>query len=199
MDKRLFWLIRSDFDLSIVGYVLDIDQLRSELSRETVDFKLDEFLNGDTRKFAWGEIKNIPGTTFLVKEVGSLKELKFLMTWKGYNPQEQTIVPNEPVSFTYPDFVHEDFRIERKIYTFTPHTSVFLPITGGDNPLIRELCSEFKITTEYLHYVPTELEFAACDIADVLEMTGSISQERYCGILEDFGFDDYIPEDGRQL
>ncbi len=177
---RFFWMNRNEEGLNEYGYPLTFKQLTELFSVEPVKnyFDLNGFLSGNTFEYmegaAWGN------DTFSIKEV-TMEELKDLMTWKDFDPQES----HASGSFDeeYPDFVDEKYRLSRYIYNFTGYTERTLPYTDRDNHTYDFLLAEFGLTDADTCYSPTNEEKAAKDIAECIRETGTIQRNGYLSIL----------------
>lgn len=179
---RLFWLNRNSQGLEELGHPLTEKQLRELFEDNQLKgcFDVEGFFNGDTFEESEGEV--FSNETFTVREVKSLDEMKSLMTWEGFDPQESHASGN--FDEEYPVFVDEKYRLSRYIYAFTGRTCSTLPFYAVTNPTYDFLVSELDLLKSETKYHPSEDELIAKEIADEIIRTGTISEEQYLKILK---------------
>lgn len=195
LEERIFWMSRNDSGLYESGHPLTLEQLKSEFGSGEF-FDINAFLSGDTKSKTEGAFSG--SDTFYVWEVSSLDELRDLMTWKDFDPEES--YASKELDFEYPEFVHEDLRLGRYIYEFTGYTRDDLPVSDCKNPTVEKYAEMFGLTGKEdwmssLAYEPTDKERAMKRIADILNDGFELTKEDYNEILEEFGLDGYMVSD----
>ncbi len=187
LPERIFWLNMNDQGLNELGYPMTEEQLLSEFPNK-VFFDAKSFLSGNT--FEESEGSFCGNNTFTVKEVKTRGELKSLMTWDMFDPQESHA--SGALNEEYPDFVHPDLRCSRYIYEFTGFTAEALPRSSDYNETVDRYCDMFRLDKESLSYMPTDHERAMKEISEPLYDRENLTEEYYEEILKKYGLTEYI-------
>lgn len=166
LNERLFWMRRSTKGSAELGYLLTLSQLQDEFLNSQPNFNIENYLNGNTfKEFAGNYWHN---DTFTIHEIKDLDEVKDLLTWKGFNPEDlPTSIPLDTES--YPDFVPQELRCEKYVAEFSGKTSFCLPRDFSPNPTIMDYCRICNLDPDDLSYHPTELDYIKQAIAEMIK------------------------------
>ena len=193
-EERLFWMNRNIQGLEEVGYLMTLDQLKSELGNEKIGYNenlVETFLSGNTFEEMEGSFWG--NDTYTIREVRE-EEVRALMTWNGYDHEESHA--SGSLDEEYPEFVHPDLICGRYIYNFTGVTYEVLPVSGEQNPTIQKYMEKFGLTEKDLSAEVTDLDLAKGEISEYVAEQGDrydegLTPETYNGILDKYHLEQY--------
>ena len=171
----LYWMNRDQQGLYESGYLLTAEQLRAEVQGGAWEYLTEH----PTEEYV-GKYRD--DDTFIVKKVRSAEEIRELMTWKNFDPQESCA--SGEFDEGWPIFVDKRYRLDRYIYEFTGYTYMTLP-SGDENPTVKEWMERLGLTEEDLYYVPTEEEIIGKDLQDVIRHEGELTPKKYAEKLKE--------------
>ena len=134
----LYWMNRDQQGLYESGYLLTAEQLRAEVQGGAWEYLTEH----PTEEYV-GKYRD--DDTFIVKKVRSAEEIRELMTWKNFDPQESCA--SGEFDEGWPIFVDKRYRLDRYIYEFTGYTYMTLP-SGDENPTVKEWMERLGLTEE---------------------------------------------------
>lgn len=173
----LFWMNRNLRGLDEVGYLLTGEQLKEEapeayaIMEGAVEYAC-EYAGDDS---------------YHVSRVFSEKEIKALMTWEEFDPQESHA--SGGLDYDYPAFVDKKYRLSRRVYNISGYTSTELPVSGGENPTVRKWMERLGLKEDDIAYKATQEDYIAMELSNLLQDNGTIEPEEYADVLKEYGME----------